>query len=223
MNSFVSTILSAILAFMLWAPQFAFAISDQYSLETFYKDETYSHFVNAISSAHSFHSSCDPTNSKMIVFATYVFKKHPDFATQVVVDFAAFDTCQQQVVCSSLMNARFYGELNAINEKHQNACTINDSISSDNLNMQLLSNIESYEDENKQSIYMDNCWAAFFATGDESHISKMVEYAKLHQDREEHARIISDFIAKASSLAQQDPLLNDILDKHTQGCLSCFR
>lgn len=213
---------------MLLFTQYAFAsvasTVEDYSAETFYKDGTYTHFINSLSEARTFQSSCDPSNSKLTVYATMVLRSHPDFAAKIVDDFAILDSCQQQTICKSLIASHYQNQVKIINEKYNNACTLSEGDAIDVIsNVTFLDKIESYEDQRIQLAKIDHCWAAFFATGDEKHILKMLEYAKQYEGHSEHAQIISEFLSSSSALAQVDPAINEIMAKNSYVCLSCFR
>ncbi len=224
MKAYCSKFINALLAILLCVPQFAFALVDDYSVETYSKDETYAHFTNSLSGSSSFNSSCDSSNSKVLIYATIVLRKHPDYVAKLVNDFASFDSCQQRMICASLTATGFNNEIRTINDKNNSACLFNDNIAIQNINnIQFLNKIETYEDAKLQASYMDHYWAAYFATGDESYIAKMVEYARLHKGQSGHEYIISEFEYASTVIAQKDPAFNDLLVKHYHVCLGCFR
>ncbi len=217
-------LLRLFLAILAMLPLQLNAAENDYAMETFYKDATYTHFINSMTEHYSFLSSCVPShNAKLTVYAMYVFKKHPDFASNVVGDFSSFDSCQQEVICKSLIAAGFTNEANKIDEKYNNACQATDKLNLKQINnMQLLNNIETYEDEKLQATIIDSSWAAYFATGDEQHIAKMVEYVRVHEGQSEHALAISAIQTDASIHAQRDPTIDQIITKQ-QGQQHCFR
>ncbi len=223
-----STLVNISLAALLLFTQFALAsvattVEDQ-SVETFYKDGTYTHFINSLSAGHTFQTSCDPSNSKLTIYATMVLRSHPDFASKIVDDFATLDSCQQQTICKSLIASNHHNEVKAINEKYNEACFMSGNEPVDIItNVTFLDKIESYEDQRIQLEKIDHCWAAFFATGDEKYILKMMEYTKQYESNSEHAQIISEFLSSSSVLAQLDPAINEIMVKNSFNCLSCFR
>ncbi|MBS0287039.1 MAG: hypothetical protein JSR17_07075 [Proteobacteria bacterium] len=222
MQGYCSKLIYTFIAISLSLPVSAYV--DNYSVETFYKDATYSHFLRSITESYNHQYVCDPGNTKLIVYAIHVLKKHPDFAVKLVDDFGTLEDCQQQVVCASLAGASYHNEHNAINAQYNGVCTANQSLAIQNANnITFLNKIETVEDENRQALYMASCWAAFFATGDEKTIAKMAEYAKAHQGQSDHQLAIAEFESSAMLLAQQDPTINDILTKQSYQCLSCFR
>lgn len=224
MPSYCLKLIRPFFAAFLCLPAFCIAYVDDYSVETFYKDATYTHFVRSISETYSHDYSCHPANDKLITYAIHVLIKHPDFAPNLVNDFASFETCQQQVVCASLQGASFHNELRAINEQYHGACQVSMSTAVQNANnISFLSTIETFEDQKQQAANIAHCWAAYFATGDEKTIAKMVEYVKAFQGQYEHTQAISEIETRVMILAQHDPEFNNILVKHSQDCLSCFR
>lgn len=224
MKAKVITLLRICFISLLHIPLVSFAYVDDYSVETFYKDATYAHFVKSLTETYSYHYSCDPTNAKLITYATHVLRKHPDYAMSLVADFGLLESCQQQVVCASLKGAGQHNAVNAINEKYNNVCSMNDSVALINAaHVKFLDKIETAEDEKQQAMVMDACWAAYFATGDETYIIKMVDYAKTHQGQSEHAQTIAEFVSVSMVHAQNDPKIDEIIAKQTHHCPSCFR
>lgn len=210
-KSCVSTLL---LLVMLCLPLSAMADNE---IETFYKDPTYTHFINSSETFKNIQTTHDPyAVSKILIYSTLILQKHPEFSSKIVNDFGTFDVHQQAILYKSLVGAGFTKEANEITVKYQFKTDANSDLLNKIKSTQFLETINTRNELDFQAAIMDFCWVGFFATGDEKYIAKLVDYAKKHQyatSQDPHFIPMQAYYWSSGALAKQDPTIKAVLTK----------
>ena len=202
-----------LLAFIaLCLPLSAIAKGD---VETFYKDPTYTNFMETSERFNYLENSQDPyLESKFLVFTTMVLHKHPDFKTNIINDFGSFNDHQKSVIYQGLLAAGFTKEANEISLRYHYTLKPKLSVTVDKINaLQFMDDLKTRQQIDLQAAIMDYCWVSFFATGEEKYIGKLVEYAKKHEDTISHFIPVQAYFWSSGALSKQDPNIKEILVK----------
>ena len=184
-------------------------------VETFYKDPTYTNFIETSERFNYLENSQDPyLESKFLVYTTLILHKHPDFKSNIVKDFGSFNTNQKSMIYQGLLGAGFTKEANEITRRYHYEIAPNVNFTVDKINaIQFNDKIETREQIDLQAAIMDYCWVSFFATGEEKYIRKLVEYAKKHEDTNSHFIPVQAYFWSSGALSKQDPNIKEILVK----------
>lgn len=210
-----SCVSKLLLVVMLCLPISAMADNE---IETFYKDPSYTHFIESSERFDYLKTTQDPyLVSKLLFYTTLVLHKHPEFGEKIVNDFNSFNAHQKSMFYQGLIIAGLTIEANQITQKYQFEAKPNANYSLNRIkNIQFLDKIETRDELDFQAAIMDFCWVSYFATGDEQYIAKLVDYAKKHQDvtREDpHFIPMQAYYWSSSALAKQDPTIKAVLAK----------
>lgn len=137
------------------------AASPAQEMQTFYHQPSYEKFILDIRTINL--SGSDTVQ----MFATMVVDAHPQYAKQIVQYFPEYSEQEQQLLFSALVATNNQAAINDITKKYHYK---NSSTSS--LTAQQIKNLEI----NDTPSNLDDIWIAYFATGDEKYLLKIIKY-----------------------------------------------
>jgi hypothetical protein len=214
-----------VLFLLLWLPTLAKAgHQPEEDIQVFYKNPTYAKFLKATEYMSAL--SQEPhVNSLGVIFTMLALEKHKDFAPKLVKDFGGMQHDQQVLIYTGLVGAEYQKEMDEIRKKYSYEHLLKVSFKAKELEeLQFSSSLKNLEALEQQVNIMDFLWSAFFATGDDKYLSKMIDYLaknkdniKLHWDEtlpkdQQYQKIaIETLLWSIKSNCCQDPQIKKII------------
>jgi len=154
-----------------------------YSDELFYKHSSYGNFKKSLSqyagSLDKKKANEDMQHSKQIavVFTTKALEAHSDYLNKAIKDYRNFKKTEQEVLLQAFYNIKNNEIIETLSED-KNLVSGNDiSKKIDEMNFITKDNIQfGQEDLNYNSNLADYLWSAFYATGNDKYILKMLDF-----------------------------------------------
>lgn len=129
--------------------------------QTFYHQPYFAKFIR-ITTGESVNN---PRPDLSLIFSTMVVDKHPDYLKKISENFSKYSSEEKQLLFSTLIAT---GNVKALNKQDQHYA----AITAPNFTPKAIKSLEVNDSPDN----LDRIWAAYFATGDDKYLQKIIQY-----------------------------------------------
>lgn len=145
-------------------------------MQVFYKKPSFERFMKITEDLAKFHED-RKINSGAVIFTMLALEKHPDFPAKVVPTFEKLAQNQKILLYTGLVGAGQDKEAASIVKQYHYTHPLTVNLKATQISeLELLKSLKTTEELEQQIRIIDYLWAAFFATGDEKYLQKMLDY-----------------------------------------------
>ena len=139
------------------------SVSAKQELQTFYQQPTFLKFIQLTSDMNNQGRS----NNLLLTFSAMVIDKHPDYAKKIAENFPNYSSNEKALLFKALTASDSKNTINFINNSYHYKTDIEPQFTVKTTNTLKI---------NDNPDNLDRLWAAYFATGDDIYLLKMIRY-----------------------------------------------
>ncbi len=169
------------------------SVSIEQELQTFYQRPTFLKFIYLTTDA----VNCYPqSDQSLLTFSTMAIDKHPDYAKKIAENFDSYSSKEKELLVKSLIASNNKSALDVINNSYHYKIEV-----APQLTVKTINTLNINDDPNN----LDRLWAAYFATGDDTYLLKIIRYV----NADDFILIVSYEIINRKYLCEFAKQLND--------------